>query len=107
MVAGAERAALVETAGDRAIADPARIGAFQAAAGLGDEQVVVGPIAQVDDVRRPFRHQAGQLGLVELIAPALADAGGNITEKLLDQRPDPILDVAPLEARCAADARRS
>ena len=62
VVAGAERAALVETAGDRAIADPARVGAFQAAAGLGDEQVMVGPIAQVDDVGRPFRHQLGQLG---------------------------------------------
>ena len=30
--------------------------------------------------------------------PALADAGGNITEELIDQRPDPILDVAPFEA---------
>ena len=38
VVARAERAALVVTAGDRAIADAAGIGAFQAAARLGDQQ---------------------------------------------------------------------
>ena len=37
------------------------------------------------------------LAFVELIAPALADAGGDIAEELIDERPDPILDVAPLE----------
>ena len=107
VIAGSERPALVGAACDRAIADPAGIGAFETATCLGDEQVVVRPIAQIDDVRSPFRHQRGQLALVELIAPALADACGNIPEKLLDQRLDPILDVAPLEARAQADARRS
>ena len=95
MVARAERAALVETARDRAIADPPRIGALEAAARLGDQQVVLGSVAQVDDVGRPFRHQPGQLRLVELIASALADAGGNVAKELIHQRPDPILDVAP------------
>ena len=97
VVARAERTALVVTAGDRAIADSPRVSAFQAAACLGDEQVVVGTVAQVDDVRRPFRHEPRQLALVELVLPALADAGGNVAKELLDQRPDPILDVAPFE----------
>ena len=54
VVAGAERAALVETARDRAIADPTGIGAVQAAAGLGDEQVMVRPIAQVRRRKTPL-----------------------------------------------------
>ena len=107
VVARAERAALVEAASDCPIADAARVSAIQAAAGLGDEQVMVGTKSQVDDVRRPFGHETGELGLVELILPALTDAGGNVTKELLDQRPDPILDVAQLEVRGAADARRS
>ena len=37
--------------------------------------------------------------LSNLITPALADAGGDIAEELVDQRPDPILDVGPLKAR--------
>ena len=34
-------------------------------------------------------------GLLKTIPPALADAGGNIAEELIDQRPDPVLDVVP------------
>ena len=69
VIAGAERAALVKSAGDRPIAYPARVSAFQAAAGLGDEQVAVGTISQVDDVRCPFSHQASELGLSNLYSP--------------------------------------
>ena len=107
MIAGAERAALVVTASDRPIADAARVRTVQAAAGFGDEQVSLGTISQVDDVLRPFRHQPGQLGLVELVLAALTDAGGNVPEKLFDERPDPVLDVAPARGSSAAGARRS
>ncbi len=95
MVARAERAALVVTPRDRAVADPPRIGPVQAAARLGDHQVVLGPVALLDHVRRPFGHQPGQLRLVEQVAPALAHAGRNIAKELIDERLDPVFHVAP------------
>ena len=99
VIAGAERATLVVAAGDRPVADPAGVGSLEAAAGLRDEEIALRPIPQVDDVRRALGHQPGELGLIELVAPALADAGGNVAEKLFHQRPDPILDLAEFEVR--------
>ncbi len=99
VIARAERAALVVTAGERPVAHAARVGTLEAAAGLGDEQVAVGTISQVDDVRGPFGHQLSELGLVERVTSALTDPRRNLSEELLDQRPDAVLHVAPFEVR--------
>ena len=89
VVARAERTALVVTAGDRAVADPVGVGAVEPAAGLGELEVARRPPALLDDVGRSLLHQLLQLGLVEQVAAGLADAGRDVAEELVDERPDP------------------
>ncbi len=95
MVARPQRPALIRAPCDRPIADASGIGPGQPAAGLCECQVAIGSVAEVDHIRRTLFHQLDQLGLVEDIPPALADAGRNIVKELIDQRPDPVLDVIP------------
>ena len=83
------------------------IGPVESPPGLGELEVALRPVALVHHVGRSLLHQPGQLGLVEEVLPALADAGGDVAEELFHQRPDAVLRLAPFEARSAAAGRRS
>jgi len=79
------------------IPNPAQGRAVQPAPAFGDEKVVLGPEAQIDDVRRAVFHQLHQLRFVEQVTAALAHPRGDVAEELIHQWPDSILGFAPLE----------
>ena len=99
VVARAERAALVVAPGDGLVTDPVGVGAVEPAVRLGEPQVALRPPALLDDVGRALLHQPLQLRLVEQVLAALADAGWDVAEELIDEWPDPGLGVLPVEFR--------
>ncbi len=97
MVARAERPALIVAARDGAIADPRRIGPVESSPGLGELEVALGAIPFVHHVGGSLLHQPRQLGLVEEVLPALANARWDVAEELFHQRPDAVFRLAPLK----------
>src|SRR4029077_6803436 len=94
-----ERAALIEAPRNGTVADSTGVGPFQTAHRLCDRKVAFGSVTLFHQVRSPKGHEPNQFRLVELVAPALADAGRNISKKLIDERLDTVFHVAPHQIR--------